>query len=164
MHLASRSEGRAAKDRRLRARNPQCLRVRVGWVGQSFHVCQRAGLQRARGGGLRSERASLRLPIPVCELAGEAKLPLPSHAPSPPGLEFTLPVANLGPAGGGKPEGLYTLDAHSSPAGSIWCGDDFPEPLRGGFLVTRFGNLLGPPAAPDDVGFDLLSMHMTKTR
>ena len=89
--------------------------------------------------------------------------PYPHTPPPPPGLEFTMPVANLGPAGGGKPEGLYTLDAHSSPAGSIWCGDDFPEPLRGGFLVTRFGNLLGPPAAPEDVGFDLLSMHMTKT-
>jgi len=88
--------------------------------------------------------------------------PYPHTPPPPPGLEFTWPVANLGPAGGGTPEGLYTLDAHSSPAGSIWCGDDFPEPLRGGFLVTRFGNLLGPPAAPEDVGFDLLSIHMTK--
>ena len=28
--------------------------------------------------------------------------------------------------------------------------------------MARFGNLLGPPAAPNDVGFDLLSMHMTK--
>jgi glucose/arabinose dehydrogenase/cytochrome c5 len=90
------------------------------------------------------------------------RFPYPHTPPPPPGLEFTWPVANLGPAGGGTPQGLYTLDPHSSPAGSIWCGDDFPEPLRGGFLVTRFGNLLGPPAAPEDVGFDLLSMHMTK--
>ncbi len=89
--------------------------------------------------------------------------PYPHTPPPPPGLEFTLPVANLGPAGGGNAQGLYTFDAHSSPAGSIWCGDDFPEPLRSGFLVARFGNLLGPPAAPEDVGFDLLSMHMTKT-
>jgi glucose/arabinose dehydrogenase/cytochrome c5 len=89
--------------------------------------------------------------------------PYPHTPPPPAGLEFTWPVANLGPAGGGTPQGLYTLDAHSSPAGSIWCGEDFPEPLRGGFLVTRFGNLLGPPAAPEDVGFDLLSMHMAKT-
>jgi hypothetical protein len=42
----------------------------------------------------------------------------------------------------------------------MWCGADFPATLRGSFLVTRFGNLLGPPAAPEDVGFDLLSVRM----
>jgi glucose/arabinose dehydrogenase/cytochrome c5 len=77
------------------------------------------------------------------------------HTPKgPPGVEFTMPVVNRGPAAGGndtKP--LSTFDPHSSPAGTIWCGDDFPEPLRGGFLITRFGNLL---ATPRDVGFDLL--------
>ncbi len=87
-----------------------------------------------------------------------------AHTPPPPqGLEFTLPVANLGPAGGGKPDApLFTFDAHSSPAGMMWCGDDFPKPLRGGFLVTRFGNLLGESHAPEDVGFDLLSCHLEK--
>ena len=42
----------------------------------------------------------------------------------------------------------------------IWCGHDWPESLRGSFLITRFGNLLGPPAAPEDVGFDLLSARL----
>lgn len=52
---------------------------------------------------------------------------------------------------------LATFDAHSSPAGMIWCGDDWPAPLRRTFLIGRFGNLLGAPAAPGDVGFDVLS-------
>lgn len=83
------------------------------------------------------------------------------HTPSAPrGLEFQMPVANLGPAGGGKPEGLHTLDAHSSPGGMIWCGEDVPEPFRNRFLIPRFGNLLGAPAAPEDVGFDLLSAKL----
>jgi glucose/arabinose dehydrogenase len=81
---------------------------------------------------------------------------------APEGLEFTPPVMNLGPAGGGTAAGLGTFDAHSSPGGAIWCGDDFPPALRGTFLVTRFGNLLGPPAAPVDVGFDLLSVRPEK--
>jgi hypothetical protein len=29
--------------------------------------------------------------------------------------------------------------------------------------VTRFGNLLGAPAVPDDVGFDLLAVRVDKT-
>ena len=70
---------------------------------------------------------------------------------------------NLGPAGGGSAAGLSTFDAHSSPGGSIWCGGDFPAVLRGSFLVPRFGNLLGPPAAPEDVGFDLLSVRVDKS-
>jgi len=78
----------------------------------------------------------------------------------PPGLEFTPPVVNLGPAGGGSASGLSTFDAHSAPGGAVWCDDDFPAALRGSFLVTRFGNLLGPPAVPEDVGFDLLSVRV----
>jgi hypothetical protein len=30
-------------------------------------------------------------------------------------------------------------------------------------LVTRFGNLLGPPAVQNDVGFDLLSVRVDKS-
>ncbi len=82
------------------------------------------------------------------------------YTPKPPeGLHFEHPVVNLGPAGGGSATGLSTFDPHSSPGGAIWCGDDFPPALRGSFLVTRFGNLLGPPAAPEDVGFDVLSVR-----
>ncbi len=84
-------------------------------------------------------------------------MPYPHTPAAPAGLHFTLPVANLGPAGGGGPQELATFDAHSSPAGMVWCGDDFPEPLRGRFLITRFGNLL---ASPEDVGFDLLTAEL----
>lgn len=78
------------------------------------------------------------------------------------GIAFTHPVVNLGPAGGGSEAGLSTFDAHSSPGGAMWCGPDYPEPIRNSFLVTRFGNLLGPPAAPKDVGFDVLSVRPEK--
>ena len=88
--------------------------------------------------------------------------PYPHTPPPPEGVIFTPPVMNLGPAAGGTGAGLGTFDAHSCPGGAMWCGADFPERLRGGFLVTRFGNLLGPPAAPEDVGFDLLTVHVTK--
>jgi glucose/arabinose dehydrogenase len=82
-----------------------------------------------------------------------------AHTPAPPpGLEFTPALRNLGPAAGGSPDKpMATFDPHSSPGGFIWCGEGWPEPLRRTFLITRFGNLLGPPAAPEDVGFDLLS-------
>lgn len=89
--------------------------------------------------------------------------PYPHTPPPPAGVEFTLPVRNFGPAGGGsdaKP--LATFDAHSSPAGMIWCGDDWPAPLRRSFLVGRFGNLLGAPAAPEDVGFDVLGVKVER--
>jgi len=90
------------------------------------------------------------------------QFPYPHTPPPPNGVTFTPPVMNFGPAAGGTSEGLGTFDAHSCPGGAMWCGADFPEPLRGGFLVTRFGNLLGAPAAPEDVGFDLLSVHVEK--
>jgi mono/diheme cytochrome c family protein len=82
-----------------------------------------------------------------------------SYTPdAPPGLVFTLPVANLGPAAGGSREKpLYTFEPHSSPAGIALLGEDFPAPYRGGLLVTRFGNLL---KKPKDSGFDLLLVHL----
>ena len=86
--------------------------------------------------------------------------PYPYTPKAPEGLTFTPPVVNLGPDGGGSPEGLYTFDPHSSPCGVIWCGKDYAEPLRNRFVMARFGNLLGPPAAPADVGFDLLALEM----
>jgi hypothetical protein len=30
------------------------------------------------------------------------------------------------------------------PGGSVWCGEDYPEPLRNSFVITRFGNLWRP--------------------
>ena len=101
-------------------------------------------------------------PYQFSDLPVRLGFPYP-HTPAPPeGVAFTHPVPNLGPAAGGKLGGLFTFDAHSCPGGVIWCGEDFPAPLGGGFLVTRFGNLLGAPAAPEDVGFDVLSMHLTR--
>lgn len=85
------------------------------------------------------------------------------HTPAPPeGVTFTMPVKNLGPAGGGGTKAIATFDPHSSPAGMLWCGDDFPAPLGGGFLVSRYGNLLGADRTgiAEDVGFDVLSVHL----
>ena len=78
----------------------------------------------------------------------------------PAGVEFTFPVANLGPAGGaaeGKP--LSTFDPHSSPAGIVFLGNDFPAEYRGTFLVARFGNLI---KTTKDSGFDVLQMRLRK--
>ena len=84
-----------------------------------------------------------------------------SHTPDPPpGLEFTLPIPNLGPAGGfdGKP--ISTFDPHSSPGGIVYLDDRFPEGYRGTFLLTRFGNFIREPK--DNVGFDVLHVTLRK--
>lgn len=85
--------------------------------------------------------------------------PYPYTPDAPAGVTFTLPVANLGPAGGFKGEPLYTFDPHSSPAGIVFLGNDFPEAYRGTFLLARFGNLL---KQPEDVGFDVLQARLSK--
>jgi glucose/arabinose dehydrogenase/mono/diheme cytochrome c family protein len=78
----------------------------------------------------------------------------------PPGLKFTWPIANLGPAAGGSAANpLYTFEPHSSPGGIVFLGDDFPPEYRGTFMVARFGNLLSKPR---DVGFDLLDVRLNK--
>jgi glucose/arabinose dehydrogenase len=83
-----------------------------------------------------------------------------SYTPDPPpGLTFTLPIANVGPdAGGTRDKPMYTFDPHSSPSGIVFLGDDFPPPYRGGYFVARFGNLLERPR----VGFDLLHVALTR--
>jgi mono/diheme cytochrome c family protein len=89
--------------------------------------------------------------------------PYPYTPPPPPGVQFTHPVLNYGPAGGGsEDQPIGTFDPHSSPAGFVWCGDDFPEPLRGGFLMGRYGNLIGAPRVPVDIGFDVLFVRVKK--
>ncbi len=94
------------------------------------------------------------------QFGDSAKKPY-AHTPEPPaGVPFTKPVVNKGPAGGFNGEGISTFDPHSSPAGIIFCGNDFPERLRGTFLVARYGNLL---KREQDVGFDLLQMRVKKT-
>jgi glucose/arabinose dehydrogenase/mono/diheme cytochrome c family protein len=84
-----------------------------------------------------------------------------AHTPDPPvDVQFTQPIANFGPAGGGDAaRPLYTFDPHSSPAGVVFLGEDFPVEHRGTFLVARFGNLLKKPTS---TGFDLLQMRLRK--
>ena len=68
---------------------------------------------------------------------------------------------NLGPAAllDGKPTGTFT--PHSSPAGLAWLGDEWPEPVRNGFLIGRFGNLV-PGVGGEDTGFDVLSLKLAR--
>ncbi len=83
------------------------------------------------------------------------------HTPdAPPGLEFTLPIANLGPDGGydGKP--MYTFDPHSGPGGIVFLGEDFPPAWRGSFILNRFGNFIRTPK--DNVGFDILQVKLER--
>jgi len=85
--------------------------------------------------------------------------PYPYTPAAPPGLSFTPAIRNGGPAAGGssaKP--LASFDPHSSPAGLIYCGPDWPAALRGKFLMGRFGNLIKSP----DVGYDLLTLDLKR--
>lgn len=83
-----------------------------------------------------------------------------SHTPDPPeGLEFAVPIPNLGPDGGYDGAPLFTFDPHSSPGGIVYLGDDFPDGYRDTFLTTRYGNMIGTDR---DVGFDLLRIQLTK--
>jgi len=83
------------------------------------------------------------------------------HTPEPPpGLEFTLPIANLGPDGGFAGEPVYTFDPHSGPGGIIFLGRDFPAGWAGTLLLNRFGNFIRTPK--DNVGFDLLRVTLAK--
>ena len=84
----------------------------------------------------------------------------PFTADPPPGLDFTSPIANLGPDGGFNGEPMFTFDPHSSPGGIVWLGDDFPEGWRGTMLLTRFGNFLKTPK--DNVGYDVLQARVQK--
>ena len=81
----------------------------------------------------------------------------PYSPDAPAGLDFALPIANRGPAAGGSATApLSTFDAHSSPAGVVHLGADFPGDFRDSLLVVRFGNLL---QLPKDVGFDVLRVR-----
>jgi len=82
------------------------------------------------------------------------------YTPDPPaGLEFTRPIPNLGPDAGFAGQPVSTFDPHSSPAGIIYLGADFPGALAGSFLAARVGNLLKRPA---DVGFDILQIKLDR--
>jgi glucose/arabinose dehydrogenase/mono/diheme cytochrome c family protein len=84
-----------------------------------------------------------------------------AHTPAPPpGLEFTLPIPNLGPDGGYNGTPIYSFDPHSCPGGIVYLGDDFPEGYRGTFLLTRFGNFIHKPK--DNVGYDVLQAKLSR--
>jgi glucose/arabinose dehydrogenase/mono/diheme cytochrome c family protein len=79
------------------------------------------------------------------------------HTPATPeGMVVTKPFRNVGPDAGGGAGGLSTFDPHSCPLGIVWLEPDWPAPLGGSFLATRFGNLL---AREKDTGFDLVRMQ-----
>lgn len=82
----------------------------------------------------------------------------PEGPVAPADLDWTPPVPNLGPAGGGSPaHPIASLDAHSSPAGLLFCaGDSYPPLLRGKFLAGRFGNFV----KDHNVGFDVLLIDL----
>ncbi|HAB15219.1 MAG TPA: PQQ-dependent sugar dehydrogenase [Verrucomicrobiota bacterium] len=81
------------------------------------------------------------------------------HTPdAPAGASFVLPVANLGPDGWRGPLPGSTFDPHSSPAGLVWLGNDFPAAARDCFVMGRFGNLI-KTGDEGDSGFDLLTVR-----
>lgn len=85
--------------------------------------------------------------------------PYPYTPDVPPGLTITPAIRNFGPAAGGsatKP--IATFDAHSSPAGMLFCNADWPAPLRGKMLVGRFGNFL----LDDSYGYDILAVDLQR--
>lgn len=82
----------------------------------------------------------------------------PHTPPAPAGLRFVPPVKNLGPDGWEGPLPGSTFSPHSSPAGMVWLGDDYPDAGRGSFLVGRFGTLL-KVSGETDPGFDILSVR-----
>jgi glucose/arabinose dehydrogenase/mono/diheme cytochrome c family protein len=83
------------------------------------------------------------------------------HTPDPPvGLEFTLPIPNVGPDGGFSGKPIYTFDPHSCPGGIAYLGDDFPEGYRGTFLLARFGNFIR--SVKENSGFDILQARLRR--
>jgi mono/diheme cytochrome c family protein len=81
---------------------------------------------------------------------------------APPGLTFVLPVVNLGPDGlmAGKP--TSTFNAHSSPNGLLWLGNDWPASVRNSFLMGRLGSFLLGPEPDEEHGFDILNLKMER--
>lgn len=93
------------------------------------------------------------------QFADSTEKPYPHTPDAPPGVTFTHAIRSVGPAAGGsKEKPIATFDAHSSPAGMVYCGKDWPRALRGKFLVGRFGNLI----KERDVGYDVLSVALKK--
>ncbi len=83
------------------------------------------------------------------------------HTPDPPpGLEFTLPIPNIGPDGGFNGKPIYSFDPHSCPGGIAYLGDDFPEGYRGTFMLARFGNFIR--TVKESSGYDVLQARLRR--
>lgn len=84
-----------------------------------------------------------------------------AHTPdAPAGLEFTPPIANIGPDGGFNGQPIYTFDPHSCPGGIAYLGEDFPKGYRGTFFLTRFGNFIS--SVKESSGYDLLQARLRR--
>jgi len=87
------------------------------------------------------------------------KTSYPKIGPPPAGLGLEPAIRNFGPAGGGSALApVATFDPHSSPAGMVYCGPEWPAALQGKFIVGRFGNFIGR----GNVGFDLLAVELRR--
>ncbi len=88
-----------------------------------------------------------------------------AHTPVPPppaDTNYVLPVLNLGPAALMSGQPTSTFNAHSSPTGLLWLGQEWPESVRNRFLVGRLGSFLAGPVDGEEHGFDVLSMQMER--
>ena len=87
--------------------------------------------------------------------------PYPYTPDVPVGLKVTMAIRNFGPAAGGSEANpIATFDAHSSPAGMLFCGPEWPSNLRGKFLIGRFGNFL----KDENYGYDILAADLKRNR
>ena len=85
--------------------------------------------------------------------------PYPYTPDVPPGLVITPAIRNFGPAAGGsETKPIASFDSHSSPAGMLFCNDDWPVALRGKMLIGRFGNFL----LDDSYGYDILAAELKR--
>jgi glucose/arabinose dehydrogenase len=86
-----------------------------------------------------------------------------AHTPDPPrGLEFTLPIPNIGPDGGFNGKPIYSFDPHSCPGGIAYLGEDFPVGFRGTLVLARFGNFIR--SVKENCGFDVLQAKLRRNR
>jgi glucose/arabinose dehydrogenase len=85
--------------------------------------------------------------------------PYPYTPDLPPGLVVTPAIRNFGPAAGGsETKPIASFDAHSSPAGMLFCGPEWPADLHGKFLIGRFGNFL----LDESYGYDILAVDLQR--
>jgi cytochrome c553 len=78
------------------------------------------------------------------------------HTPATPaGLKITRPFRNLGPAALGADGPTSTFTPHSCPCAIVELEADWPTPLGGQFIVSRFGNLISQSG-----GYDLLRLKL----